>query len=252
MSLRQMLSRGSESNRREQEDSTERRWSRLGSKPKTGRDWAAFLLASAAIVGALAGLRASQLSSGATDDAARTKRIADGRATQLGWSARWVFTTIGPHKADEAILKARAASAREYARVTFDNDVKRSLLARAHALMVDRDRSFKVLIAYGDPYVNRTLDGTYSFGEHLAEYFDYATQMFPDPSPYRDAVARQSDRAVATMSLSIVAAIAFLLGAMAEVLTRFRRSLVVGGFALVLACAAALVVFDTWGVPWLQ
>jgi hypothetical protein len=209
------------------------------------------LLAAAAIVAAIAALQGARYSSEASDAYAKARVIQAKRSALLQNAASWVFETIGKDETRLIIAQTLEDQVRRAASHAH-GDLRRALLERAreHGWWARRIRKY-VATHTEDPYVQFVLSGEsgepYSFAQHLANE-EARIGLVLEPVGASEAIGDDyAHRAVRSVAVTIIASIAFLFGAIAEVSPRGQRLLLSTGFALLALALLALWVFSRPG-----
>ena len=207
--------------------------------PETGGRSVAILLAAAAIVAALLGARAGLLASDATSGWADAVIQEQKRGASLIADLNRVYV----QEASQAftVMAARAwATELRTAVDAADPAVALALTPEVRVAetiaQVSEEGARQVAIVADPRY--RLPAGGYDLGRYLAD-LRIATQEDPpiDPDATTAAADRASERSAQLLTLAVVAAIALLVGAQAQAWQRRRRPLLIAGWAI-LAVAA--------------
>ncbi len=204
----------------------------------------AILLTLAAVVGILLGGRASLVRSSATDGWQQALREEIKAAAGRVEDVRYVYTSEAPvaFQVDEARVRAEEAR-RAAARST--GTTRRVLLVEAKTLsLYAKNLGEGIQKGLADSRY-RTSKGGFDAARRLADQ----RRRFPDllridPNRAEHRGDRLSRHAALDMAATVPAAVAFLLGALAEAFRRRRRLLLIAGFAAVLAAGVLGVLVE--------
>ncbi|MBA2359230.1 MAG: hypothetical protein H0V84_12475 [Actinobacteria bacterium] len=203
---------------------------------------AAILLALAAVVGITLGARASLLSSDATDAWQSAVRQEIKRAAASVEDVRFVYSDEGPQVFSIDVARLRAEELRKAAAAA-TGQAREVLTLEAETYSRYVAQVAKPPLPVGARY--RTPEGGFDAPKRLADNRRrYPDLVAIDPQEPQRAGDELSRRAMFEIAATIPAALAFLLGALAEVFARPRRWLLLGGAAAVAAAAVAGVVLE--------
>ena len=200
-----------------------------------------YLLAAAAILGALIVLRAESLAAEARNEWTSSQQEESERAGYVVRTIDYVFGAVGTSKVVEVETTFLRDDLKSYASQTKGRD--RTALrteARVQAQTLRTIQGGLDILSANDPYMQSP--GLYFLAEHLASEFAVLRWRSPAALEQRgDELARQ---AVRTMFLSIVAAAAFLVGVVAVVSTRRKAFTAALSLLLLVAALAAFLILE--------
>jgi hypothetical protein len=202
----------------------------------------AILLALAATVAAVLGARAAVVSSAASDVWQTAVREEVKRSAALVEDVRYVY-------ADEAAVALRAAAAAVEA-----DELRRSAASLGEAEKSVAESEASVRQTSADTLAGAfdlTKDPRYRAGDG----YDVAARLADVRNEHPELVALDPDATMATgsedsrhgwrlVAATILAAVAFLCGSLAQAFPRYRLPLTVAGFALIALAAAAAVLVE--------
>jgi hypothetical protein len=204
---------------------------------ETGSERAvAILIAAAAIVGVALGARATLLATDASDAWKSAVRSEVKRAAASVEDVRYVYASEAPIAMQGAFAKVRAAEL-ERSAANASGSVRSALLAEAQTR-----RTFATQIAKSAPSLRTygTPKGGFDAAKRLADQRRrYPDLVAIDPEVQQREGDRLSRQALLDVLATAPAAVAFMLGALAEAFHRRRSVLVLVGALFV----AAAVVF---------
>jgi hypothetical protein len=205
-----------------------------------------YLLAASAILAGIGALQAARYSSEATTAFSASRNEAEVWSAAIEQATEWVFETIARDQV--RLIVAR----------TLERELRREasrLRGKAYCALIYRANQHektvefveKLLSNEDDAYVQSS--GPYDFADHLEREISGMTRSRQSSEYIQDVGEDYANRAVGSVSVTIVAALAFLSGALAEAYARIQRTLLYIGSGLLLIGTAGIWLFSRPGFP---